>query len=282
MTTGEAITYSTGKLQALYGPGEAGAMTALLLEKLTGLRGAGLLSRSRGDISESQYRELNVYLQRLAEQEPIQYVLEEAWFAGLKFYVDASVLIPRPETEELVQWIIDDRRYRPSAIRVLDIGTGSGCIPLALKHKLANLVVDAIDVSDEALAVARKNAELLALVVNFMAIDFLVPQHQTALGTYDIIVSNPPYIPGRERRNMQPNVLEHEPATALFVPDEDPLIFYKAIAAFGKDHLEVGGSIYVEIFEELGQETLEVFEAAGYNAELQNDMQGKNRMIRAR
>ena len=281
MTTEDALIYSTGLLSPQYGEGEAAAMADLLLEKITGYRGAVLASHGHEPVQAADARRLDGWLDRLLANEPIQYVLGEAWFMGLKFFVDPSVLVPRPETEELADWIVRDRSFNPDGHRLLDIGTGSGCLPVYLQKKLAGITADAIDLSRGAITIARKNAEALGASVNFAQLDFLDSSYRDRLPCYDLVISNPPYIPVSDRQSMPLNVTQFEPMMALFVPDSDPLVFYKAIAEFGLTHLNPSGRIYVEIYEGLGNETLEVFAGAGYEAELKKDMQGKDRMIRA-
>ena len=221
------------------------------------------------------------YLDRLLQHEPVQYVLNEAWFCGLKFYVDKNVLIPRPETEELVEWVISDCKFPIHTLSILDIGSGSGCIPIALKKRLGKADVWSCDISPDALKVANQNAETLGINVNFIELNFLNETERETLPLFDIIVSNPPYIPRKDKEDMNRNVTDHEPATALFVPDNDALIFYKAIAAFGKNHLTRNGIIYTEINENLGEETAAMFQLKGYKTVIKKDMQGKDRMIKA-
>ncbi|RYY53187.1 MAG: peptide chain release factor N(5)-glutamine methyltransferase [Chitinophagaceae bacterium] len=281
MTIQEANGYLTGRLVPVYGEGEAAAMADLLLENITGRRGASLLAHREQVLPGHSVAMLEEWTHRLLAHEPIQYILGEAWFMGLKFYVDPSVLVPRPETEELVDWIIRDRTFHADGLKVLDIGTGSGCIPVTLKRKLAGLQVTAIDLSSEAIDVARKNAGALGAEVEFLQLDFLDGESWTGLPVYDLISSNPPYIPYAEKTGMPANVTGFEPAVALFVPDNNPLVFYKAIAAFGLMHLSAGGRMYVEIHEGLGRQTLEVFTSLGYEAELKKDLMGKDRMVRA-
>jgi len=220
----------------------------------------------------------------------------------LKFYVDKNVLIPRPETEELVEWVIEEvqstksevRNQRSEAgsqksealspdfnFRILDVGSGSGCIPIALKRKLRKADVWSCDLSESALQVARKNAESLGADVQFLLLDFLNEEKRTQLPSFDIIISNPPYVPEKDKQQMQPNVLRYEPHTALFIPDNDALVFYKAIAEFGKDHLNAGGVIYAEIHENRGEDVSAVFKSKGYSTEIKKDMQGKERMMKA-
>lgn len=281
MTIQEANSYLAGRLVPVYGEGESVAMTDLLLEKITGKRGAALGARGPEPLPVTAAHQLEEWTSRLLAHEPIQHILGEAWFMDYRFFVDGSVLVPRPETEELVDWIIRDRRYRPDGWRMLDIGTGSGCIAVSLVKKLAGLKADAIDLSSAAIAVARKNADSIGAEVEFREMDFLDKKNIASLPVYDLITSNPPYIPLSDRESMPLNVTGFEPATALFVPDNDPLVFYRAIAEFGQQHLAPGGSIYMEIYEDAGQATLDLFNAAAYECTLRQDMQGKDRMLRA-
>ncbi|HWR33662.1 MAG TPA: peptide chain release factor N(5)-glutamine methyltransferase, partial [Chitinophagaceae bacterium] len=209
------------------------------------------------------------------------YVLNESWFCGLKLYVDKNVLIPRPETEELVEWIISNCKFPVDELKILDIGTGSGCIPISVKRRIRKAEVWACEISEDALAVAKRNAATLGTDINFIQLDFLNEEQRNQLPSFDIIVSNPPYVPEKDKEQMQQNVLNYEPHISLFVPDNDALIFYKAIAAFGKEHLKQSGNIYCEIHESLGSSVKEIFSSAGYTIELKKDMQQKDRMIKS-
>jgi release factor glutamine methyltransferase len=281
MTGKEAIIHSTNQLRTIYDEGEATTISDWLMEHLTGSKKTDRISQSKKELSTEQEVLLETYLYRLKENEPIQYVLSEAWFCGLRFYVDKNVLIPRPETEELVEWIITGCKFPIDELKILDIGTGSGCIPISLKRRLGKAEVWSCDISPEALQVAEKNAQNLGAEITFLQLDFLDPVQREKLPAFDIIVSNPPYILHSERYSMRANVLEYEPAKALFVANNDPLIFYNAIADFGKDHLIPGGFIYAEINESLGSETLDLFKQNNFRAELKKDMQEKDRMLRA-
>jgi release factor glutamine methyltransferase len=283
MTVKEAISDIRQQLARVYDEGEAGAITDWLMEYITGDSKSGRIASLPGlTLTSAQRSQVNELLPRLLQQEPIQYVLNEAWFCGLKFYVDKNVLIPRPETEELVEWIISNCKFPLDTLGILDIGSGSGCIPIALKRRLRKADVCSCDISEAALAVAQRNALTLGTNVTFLYRNFLDPQQWDALPSADIIVSNPPYVPEKDKATMQPNVLRYEPHTALFVPDNDALIFYRAIASFGKTKLNSGGSIYMEIHESLGNEVRELFTKEGYTTEIKKDMQGKERMIMAR
>ncbi len=282
MTIKDAERHITDQLQGIYDRGEAARMADWLLENITGTKRTERVSERGLSLSNEQMEDIYSLTKRLLRHEPIQYVLNEAWFSGLKFYVDKNVLIPRPETEELVEWICKDiPAHARHKIHVLDIGTGSGCIPIALKKRMSNVELWAVDSSTGALEVAKKNAASLDAIINFIRLDFLDKNSWSQLPVFDIIVSNPPYVPEKDKPTIDPNVLDYEPATALFVPDNDPLVFYKAIAEFGKTHLNVGGAIYVEIHETLGEATLALLRSGGYATELRKDMQGRDRMIKA-
>ncbi len=200
----------------------------------------------------------------------------------MKLLVNERVLIPRPETEELVEWILKDIKQSGNEISLIDIGTGSGCIPIGVKKKLLGAAVSAVDVSDAALRVAKLNAVEQKVSINFFCLDFLQENEWNQLSKYNVVVSNPPYIKRSEESVIKDNVLNYEPHLALFVPDEDALIFFKAIAKFGQKHLKPGGSLYVEINEALGREVVELFKKQGFiDVILKKDMQGKDRMVKA-
>ena len=281
MTMQEATYFLLNKLRTIYSEGEAGQITDWVMENLTGSKKAERMLYKNADITSKEEVLLRQYTERLLQHEPVQYILNDSWFCGLRFYVDKNVLVPRPETEELVEWVVSNCKFPVDQLRILDIGSGSGCISVSLKRRIRRAEVWGCDVSDAALAVAKKNAESLGTDVNFVQLDFLDSTTWQLLPSFDIIISNPPYIPAKDKKDMQPNVLLHEPATALFVPDNDPLVFYKAIAEFGKTHLNNAGSVFTEIHESLGERTLEIFKSAGYKSELKKDMQQKDRMIRS-
>jgi len=268
----------------------------MVMENVTWLTRIDRLTKKDEPLVVQQLHHLTEVVQRLGQHEPIQYVLGECFFHGLKLYVNNHVLIPRPETEELVEWIINDVKTsgknvfqrkegeadETTQLKVLDVGTGSGCIALALKKAMPKAEVWGCDVSDEALNVARRNGAQLDIRVDFQGINFLDESQQRSLPTVDIIVSNPPYVPEKDKATMRPNVLAHEPHTALFVPDDDALIFYKTLALFGHKRLYENGCIYIEISENAAKETVRIFKEAGYNnVEIKKDMQGKDRMIKA-
>ncbi|MFI5133915.1 MAG: peptide chain release factor N(5)-glutamine methyltransferase, partial [Chitinophagales bacterium] len=277
----EGTYHLLNQLRSIYPEGEAAQITDWVMEYLTGSKKAERMIYKNAAITHEEEMQLKRYTERLLQHEPVQYVLNEAWFCGMKFYVDKNVLIPRPETEELVEWAVNEVGSMKYDVRILDVGTGSGCIAIALKNKLPEAEVWGCDISDEALLVARKNADNLNALVDFVPLDFLDDNQWKQLPNVDILVSNPPYVPEKDKEQMQPNVLNYEPSSALFVPDNDPLIFYKAIAEFGKQKLNANGVIYVEIHESIGETVTQLFKSKGYSTELRKDMQGKDRMLRA-
>lgn len=266
-------------LKGIYPEDEAGNIFNLAIENLTGinLRNNNSAAFTPDGCFIKMWDEIE---QRLQKSEPIQYILNEAWFYDIPFYVNKSVLIPRPETEELVDWIIKDHKEKQD-LSILDIGTGSGCIPIILKRKIPHSKVSSCDISSDALLVAQKNARKHKTEIEFVQLDFLNEENWSAFPKADIIVSNPPYIPQKEKSLMHDNVLAHEPHLALFVTDNNPLIFYAAIAAASKLILKDNGTIYVELFEGLGSETQLLFENHGFNVILKKDIQGKDRFIKA-
>jgi len=217
-------------------------------------------------------------LLKLKNQIPIQYIVGETAFYGLMFKVDKNVLIPRPETEELVEWIVQNHKKNES-LKILDIGTGSGCIAISLAKNLSNAQVYALDISSEALDVAKKNAAMNAAKVDFIQADILTLDKLP--DTFDIIVSNPPYVRELEKEQMQQNVLSNEPHIALFVKDENPLLFYDKISELAKKHLTENGVLYFEINQYLGTETVDLLKTKGFkNIELKKDIYGVDRMVK--
>lgn len=281
MTIEEARQYLIRRLNKIYEEGEVSTIGDWVLEKLTGVKKTEQIIQKNKLIVPDQESTLYRYTDRLLQHEPVQYVLNEAWFCGFKFYVDENVLIPRPETEELVEWIITNCKFPIDQLRILDIGSGSGCIPISLKRKLRKAEVWSCDININALEVARKNANNLGIDVNFFKTDFLKKELRERLPSFDIIVSNPPYIPEKDKEKMQPNVLKYEPWEALFVPDNDALVFYKAFADFGKQHLNKNGTFYMEIHENHGKDVEQLFQSNNYSTEIKKDMQGKERMLKA-
>jgi release factor glutamine methyltransferase len=282
MTIDDARRNIIEATRQLYELDEASNIAELLMENITKLSRSERIIKGNESLSTPQKRLLQSLISRLQQHEPIQYIIHEAWFAGMRFYVDRNVLIPRPETEELVEWVAKELKSQKSKIKILDIGTGSGCIAIALKKKMPGIEMWACDVSDEALNVARLNADTLHATIDFVPVNFLDTNQRKQLPVVDVIVSNPPYVPKSETKKMKKNVVEYEPSTALFVPDNDPMIFYKAIAEFGMEKLSKGGSIYAEICEDYAEQAKDLFLSKGYQTiELKKDLQGKDRMIKA-
>lgn len=266
-----------------YPPKETQAITFMLLEHYLRLRNVDVLVDRPIATTEAQ-PDWDLIIDRLNHNEPIQHIIGSAEFCGLVFQVSSSVLIPRPETEELVQLVTREYAEPDEKPSILDIGTGSGCIAIVLARFLPHASVHAWDVSEEALDVARENARQLLADVNFAKQDMLNVTFPlpNAPEKFDCIVSNPPYVTYSEADQMQPNVLRFEPHQALFVEDKDPLLFYKAIADFGKFHLLSGGKCFVEINEHFGLETKKVFEERDYKSVvLLKDIHGKDRFVRA-
>lgn len=264
-------------LEPLYGNGEARAITDYVLDVCFGLSKADILCGAVEEMTAEKTAELNKIFGRLMEGEPVQYVLGRAEFCGRWFSVRPGVLIPRPETEELCAWITSDSKASGSP-KVLDIGTGSGCIAITLQLDMPESKVTAWDISADALDVARENAQLLGANVNFVKQDALNAKPE---GEWDVIVSNPPYICEKEKKDMAVNVLEHEPHTALFVPDAAPLLFYRAITRLAVQTLSKGGRLYFEINPIYADDTCRMMRAEGMTAvELRSDMYGKQRMAK--
>jgi release factor glutamine methyltransferase len=297
MKMADAERYISGRLQEVYEESEAKNIADLLIEHITSLSKNERLSRNEYEITPEQELAFRDDLQRLLKHEPIQYLMNKSWFYGLELFVDPSVLIPRPETEELVEWVINDIKAsgldvftrdmagadKTNLLKILDVGTGSGCIALALKKAMPKAEIWGCDMSEEALNVARRNGSALDIRVDFQGLNFLDPEQQRQLPTVNILVSNPPYIPIKDKQLMDRNVVEHEPHLALFVPNDDPLVFYRALAKFGMHRLYENGSIYMEIHEDLGSQVTDLFKEEGYfSVEVKKDMQGKNRMVKVK
>lgn len=282
----DAVRYIRQSLQPFYPEGEIKGLIRLLMERVCGIAPHQLLLGKGKELSEIQRERITEIVEGLKKSVPVQYLLGIADFYGREFKVDPSVLIPRPETEELVDTILKDLRQKPATapIRILDIGTGSGCIAITLATELPQADVTALDISPAALETARTNAGRLNAQVKFCQADILSPPmaEKAAPGQFDLIVSNPPYVWISEKAGMEKNVLDYEPHTALFVDDSDPLLFYRAIARFGKDHLRERGKIYFEINALCGKEMKELLQRQGYrDVCLQQDLSGKDRMIKA-
>lgn len=268
-------------LHAIYEQREAASVAHEVLEHITGATRLQRITEKDTQLKVEQQAAYESMKELLVKGTPMQYVLGKGWFMGREYVVNEHVLIPRPETEELVQWIVDD--YKGKQPSVLDIGSGSGCIPVSVKLALPAATVSSIDVSEGALTTAMQNAVRLDATVSFSKCDFLDKGRWYELSCYDIIVSNPPYIPETDSHTLHTNVLDYEPHLALFVPGNDALLFYRNIAEFGLTHLNEGGSIYCELHVDFAMQTLQLFKDMGYaNAEIKQDMHGNLRMLKAK
>jgi release factor glutamine methyltransferase len=270
------------QLYEIYDNREAANIADLVMENVTGWSRIDRVVNRDVKISEPMFKLLERYADELLTRRPVQYVLNESHFLGMKMYVDENVLIPRPETEELVQWMVNELKKNNDCKTILDVGTGSGCIAIAVKKNIENAQVYGMDVSEGALRVAQRNASQNGADVQFILSDILDEKSWDALPRFDAIVSNPPYIPLHDKEKMSDNVVSYEPHIALFVPDSDATLFYDAIARFGQEKLEPAGKIFVELHEELSEAVRQVFARHGFKSiEIKKDMQGKNRMLRA-
>ena len=267
------------QLSSLYDALEMNSMINILIEEVTGWDALHQNIHKNDALDQSQTEQLEYYVKQLLTGKPLQYIIEKAWFMGKVYFVNEAVLIPRPETEELVEWIIEYAQIINKPLSMIDIGTGSGCIPISLKLAIPNAKLTAIDISKEALAIAQKNAASYHTDIEWIEQDIL--QTKQLKDQYDIIISNPPYIPLREKVAMQKQVADHEPEIALFVPDQFPLIFYSKIAHIGKSALKTNGQLFFEIHYDQGDAIIALLNEMGYHAELRQDIYGKDRMVRA-
>lgn len=277
MNLSQLLAHFKTELKDVYEEEEVKSIFSLCVEHLLNLKRSALMMNWDKETSSEAEQQFLTVLEGLKKHQPIQYLLGEAYFYGSFFKVNEAVLIPRPETEELVDWILSLDLENKA---VIDFGTGTGCIAISLKKHSRARSVTAVDISEKALALASENALRLETEVNFVHGDILSLEIE---GEFDIIVSNPPYITGKEMAEMHQNVLAHEPHLALFVPDEKPLLFYEAIADFAIAHLKADGDLFFEINEYLSEEMIHMLSTKGFiNIVLRNDMQGKARMIHAR
>ncbi len=264
-------------LSKLYPKTEIDAFFFILAKYQLNFEMTDIFTKSNFEISEENLTEMNLVLERLKHYEPIQYILGKTEFFGLPFFVNEHTLIPRPETEELVELIIN-KIPNQKKYSILDIGTGSGCIAISLKKHLENSEVSAIDFSENALKMAQKNAELNKTKINFIQKDILKAEELSQ--KYDVIVSNPPYVRNLEKQEMKNNVLDFEPHSALFVDDENPLIFYDKIADLAQKHLNKNGLLFFEINQYLGDEMIDLLNQKNFkNIEIKNDLFGNQRMV---
>ncbi|MEP7228653.1 MAG: peptide chain release factor N(5)-glutamine methyltransferase [Ginsengibacter sp.] len=285
MTTDQFYNHFLRELTYIYEEREAANITDWVFENVTQLKKWERRGNSK-KIDDEQFSKLKRYLDELLTNKPVQYVLNEAWFYKMKFFVNEHVLIPRPETEELVSLVVNDLRnleydMQGRELQILDIGTGSGCIAVSIKKELPGNNITAIDISEDALLVAKKNADYLQVKIGFEKNNFLDEILWHRPGKYDVIVSNPPYIPKEEKKRLAKNVTVFEPGIALFVPDDNPFIFYKKIAKFALSYLNIEGKIYVEIHENYANEVCKIFTENDFEAEIKKDIYGNDRMIKA-
>ena len=279
------------ELSSLYDEKEIESFFYIILEQFHNKKRIDLALNPEMEMDALQLLRWETVLAELKKEKPIQYILGETEFYGLRFLVNENTLIPRPETEELVEWIIESTNYelQSTTLKIVDIGTGSGCIAISLAKNLPSAQVSAIDVSQKALATANKNAEINEVKVNFINVDILdvtdlskLPSSIFHLPTpIDIIVSNPPYVRNLEKAEIKPNVIEFEPHLALFVDDNDALLFYRKIAQLALKNLSENGKLFFEINQYLGKETVDLLENLGFkNVELKKDIYGNDRMIK--
>ena len=271
-------------LEGLYENREAATIANMAMEFVTGKSKMDRWLSKNEILPDTSVQQLQDYTNELLTGKPIQYVIGEAWFAGLALQVTPDTLIPRPETEELVNWCATwagANITSEASLKILEIGTGSGCIAIALQKKLPSAHITAVDISKEAIQVATANAVANNAAITFISLDFLDEKNWLALDSYDIIISNPPYIAETEKNNIANHLLHFEPHTALFVPDNDVLVFYSAIANFGKSNLQPGGALFFEINQLLGAETEKLLQEKNYSTTLRKDLFENERMILA-
>jgi release factor glutamine methyltransferase len=297
MTIDEEYKKFVEQLKAIYDQRESENIADWVFESIANNKRSDRIIDKQKQFSNVIILQLNAAMQQLLECKPVQYVVGEVWFYKMKLFVNEHVLIPRPETEELVEWVVEDVRstmydvrskkniniQHPTSdiVHIIDVGTGSGCIAIALKKELPDAEIFAIDVSDEALKVAKQNALDQNASINFLQLDFLNEEVWPSLPSFNIIISNPPYIPENEKRKLDKNVVDHEPHLALFVADNDPFIFYKKIAAFADKHLNKAGKIFVEVHEDFSVEIQKIFAEKNFTTEIKKDIYGRERMIKA-
>ena len=277
MNLKEGLEYIQENLLEVYPLEETLSMANIVLESVIADYKIKRITEPHTLISEKKKKTIEDYITQLLEGKPLQYVIGHTEFYNSRILLNNDVLIPRPETEELVHWILESEKDIES---ILDVGTGSGCIPIAIKLERPEIECSAIDISKKALELSAKNAKLNKVEIDFLYDDILKPKKNYK--KYSLIVSNPPYVRESEKESMHANVLDYEPTSALFVPNENPLVFYRAVLNFSKAHLFPNGKVYFEINEFLSQEMFELFEQHKFsNVELKNDINGKARMMKA-
>lgn len=267
------------ELQSVYDLSEATVITDWVFEHIANIKKADLIKNPLQKVPEPVLRKLAAKQEELLQHKPVQYVMGNTTFYNMQFQVNDKVLIPRPETEEMTNMVINNYRFEQKQISILDIGTGSGCIAVAIKKNLPSAKVIALDVSEEALDIARTNAITNKTNIQCTLFDFLDESRWPELMLFDIIISNPPYIPVKEKNTMDKNVVDYEPHSALFVPDHNPLLFYEKIAKFGRSHLNYNGKIFVETHVDYTQDVAKLFSATYQQVIVKKDMFGKERMV---
>jgi release factor glutamine methyltransferase len=281
MTIDAANRLLHASISEYYDERESASISSLIMERLTGMpKNIRVLHKSES-FTQSQEELFHIYLADLLRQRPVQYVLGEAWFGNLPFYVDERVLIPRPETEELANWLLKDEGSAGGGLSVLDIGTGSGCIAVYLKKKRSDLHLMAIDISGPALEVAQKNSRVHDSEMEFILCDIRDGRQTDKIPASDLIISNPPYIPEKEKALLDIHVRDFEPAIALFAPDEDPILYYKIIGKLALKKLNPEGAVFLEIHHDYAREIQDWYNGQGFLVELKTDFSGNNRMIKA-
>ncbi len=281
MTIEDANRLLVSTLTEFFDEREASSISSLVMDRLTGMPKSLRILNKTASFSLNQEESFQYYLSELMKFRPVQYVLGEAWFGPFPFFVDENVLIPRPETEELTDWLIKDTSLKESGTSILDIGTGSGCIAVYIKKKRKDFKVTGLDISSAALEIARKNSQINRADVDFILCDIMDTKQWSTLTSVDIIISNPPYIPLKQKEFLDKHVRDSEPSLALFAPDEDPILFYKIIGEIAKQKLLPRGAIFLEIHHDFSKEIMEWYEKNGFTLELKKDFSGKNRMIKA-
>ena len=281
MTIEEANRLIITSLNELYDEREAASISSLVMERLTGMPKNLRVLHKTDEFNVKQRDSFQYYLKELMTYRPVQYILGEACFGPLPFYVDENVLIPRPETEELADWLLKDNAGRGPGLSVLDIGTGSGCIPVYLKKKRMDFVVMAMDVSEAALEIAKKNSRIHHAEIEFFLFDIRDRGQWGNISSLNLVISNPPYIPEKQKQVVEKHVKDFEPSLALFVPDEDPILFYKIIGEFAMQKLLPGGALFLEIHHDYASDIMEWYRKNGFSLELKKDFSGNNRMIKA-
>ena len=279
MNTKELYRNFLVQLQKVYELGEATVITDWVFDNIANIKKADLIKNPMQQVPAPAIKKIAEKLEQLLSHQPVQYVLGQTTFYNLPFQVNDKVLIPRPETEELTNLVINSWRFETKQVSVLDIGTGSGCIAITIKKHLPSTKVIALDVSYDALEIAHKNSITNKTNVQCSLFDFLDESRWPELMLFDVIISNPPYIPIAEKEKMEKHVVDYEPHGALFVPDNNPLLFYEKIAKFGRSHLNYNGKVYLETHEDYAKDVAALFTPTYNQVMIKKDLFGKERMV---